>query len=125
MEPQKMSTIPFILIAIAMATTGQLLVKFGLNRLGHLDFSTGFIITYLKICFTPLVVLGASITLASAFFWIYALTKVDLSYASPFLALSYLMVLLCSWVFLGENIPLIRWVGILIISFGVYLVTKS
>ena len=122
---QKMSTVSFILIAVTIGIIGQLLVKGGLNRLGNLDFSVGLIETYLRIFFSPLVILGALSTFSSAFFWIYALTKVDLSFASPFLALSYVLILLCSWVFLGENIPLIRWVGVAIISFGVFLVARS
>ena len=120
-----MSTVPFILIAVTIGIIGQLLVKLGLNRLGNLDFSVGFIETYLRILLSPLVILGTLTYVASAFIWVYALTKVDLSFAYPFLALSYVLILLCSWVFLGENVPLIRWVGVAIISFGVFLVARS
>ncbi|OEU84549.1 MAG: hypothetical protein BA873_13910 [Desulfobulbaceae bacterium C00003063] len=120
-----MSTVPFILIAVTIGIIGQLLVKLGLNRLGNLDFSVGFIETYLRILLSPLVILGTLTYVASAFIWVYALTKVDLSFAYPFVALSYVLILLFSWLFLGENIPFIRWVGLLIICFGVFLISKS
>lgn len=120
-----MSTAPFIVIAVAIGIVGQLLVKKGLNSLGNLNFSLGLLETYIKIFLSPLVILGSLTYFASVFFWVYALTKVDLSFAYPFLALSYVLILLCSWVFLGEHIPLIRWVGVVVICLGVLLVARS
>ena len=121
----KISNIPFILIAVTVGVSGQLMVKKGINVLGSLDFSSRLFHTYTKIFLSPVVLLGSITYAASVFFWVYALTKVDLSFAYPFLGLSYVLILLCSWVFLGEYIPLIRWVGVLVICLGVFLVAKS
>jgi drug/metabolite transporter (DMT)-like permease len=120
-----MSAIPHILIAISIGIIGQLLVKKGLNSLGNINFSVGFLETYLKIFLSPFVILGSLTYITSVFFWVYALTKVDLSFAYPFLALSYVLILLSSWIFLGESIPLIRWVGVIVICLGVFLVARS
>jgi drug/metabolite transporter (DMT)-like permease len=61
----------------------------------------------------------------SLLIWFYVLTKVDLSIAYPFLALSYVLVLLFSWLILGESISALRIVGVSVISCGVILVAKS
>ncbi|MFX0203081.1 MAG: EamA family transporter [Candidatus Hodarchaeota archaeon] len=117
--------IPFILIAVTTGVVGQLLIKRGLNSLGYLDFSINFISSYLKIFFSPYVFLGCIIYFLAMCFWLYALSKVDLSFAYPFVALSYVLILVVSWGFLGESISLIRWSGVLIICFGVLLVSRS
>jgi drug/metabolite transporter (DMT)-like permease len=120
-----MSSVPFILIAVLLAVIGQLLVKKGLNLLGPIDFSAGLIFSYLRIFTSPLVIVGTLSYTSSIFFWLYALAKVNLSFAYPFLALSYVLVILASWLVLGEHIPLLRWVGVFVICLGVLLVAKS
>ncbi len=120
-----MSTIPFIIIAVTLSVAGQLFVKKGINLVGNLEFSSGLFATYLKLFISPYVILGVLIYFSSVFFWLYALTKVDLSYAVPFLALTYVLIIIASWMFLGETIPFIRWVGVMIICLGLYLISKS
>jgi len=120
-----MSALPFILIAVTLGVVGQLLIKIGLNSLKNLDFSSGLIITYLRIFTSLHVISGTLIYVLSVFFWLYALSKVELSFAYPFLALSYVFVLLASSIFLGETIPFIRWIGVLVICFGVLLISRS
>jgi drug/metabolite transporter (DMT)-like permease len=104
---------------------GQLMVKKGLNLLGAIDFSQGKMYSYFKIFASPFVILGSLSYAISIFFWLYALTRVDLSFAYPFLALSYVLIILASWLFLDESIPATRWIGILVICLGVFLVSRA
>lgn len=120
-----MNPIVSIIVAVIIGIGGQLLIKKGLNSIGDLDFSGHFIGSYLKIFSSPYNISGVLIYFSSAFFWLYGLSKVNLSYAYPFLALSYVLILLGSWAFLGENITLLRWIGVFVICFGIFLVYKS
>lgn len=120
-----MSTIPHILAAVILAVGGQMFVKIGLKSLGDIDLSGGLIPFYLKILLSPFVILGSLIYTCSIFFWWYALSKTDLSFAYPFLALGYVLILIFSRLFLGESIPLLRWIGVLVICLGVFLISKS
>jgi drug/metabolite transporter (DMT)-like permease len=120
-----MSSIYSILVAVSIGVIGQVVIKKGINLLGNIDFSKGFIAAYLRICLSPIVIAGSLIYLFSTFFWLYALSKTDLSFAYPFLALSYVLIVLASWLILGESISLFRWIGVLIICFGVVLVSRS
>ena len=120
-----MSNVPFIVIAVTIGVVGQILIKKGLNLLGDINFSGGFVHSYLKIFFAPYVILGVLTYFCSIFFWLYALSKVDLSFAYPFLALSYVFIVLASQYYLGEIVPFIRWIGVLVICFGVLIVSKS
>ena len=120
-----MSKINYILIAVLLGVVGQLLVKRGLNLLGEIDFSRGLFASYLKIFTSPVVIIGTLSYTSSIFFWLYALSKVNLSFAYPILALSYVLVVIASRLFLGEDISLLRWVGVGVICFGVFLISRS
>ncbi len=120
-----MSAVLMILIAVFLAVVAQICVKMGLNVLGTIDFASGIFLAYLKIFLTPLVLLGCFIYALSSFLWIYSLSKVDLSFAYPFLALSYVLIIIASWLFLGEKIPFLRWVGLFVICSGVIIISRS
>ena len=62
---------------------------------------------------------------ASALAWIAVLSRLDLSVAYPFLALNFVLVTLVARFFLGESVPPLRWLGILVIIGGILLVAKS
>ncbi len=57
--------------------------------------------------------------------WLVVLSKLELSYAYPILALSYCLIPLLSHILLGEQVPLMRWVGISIVCCGVCIVGLS
>ena len=115
----------FILLSVTMGVVGQLFIKRGLNSLGSVDYASGLIGAYIRIFLTPYVVAGLSIYFLGVFFWLYALSKVDLSFAYPFVSLSYVLVLLISWVILGEHITGLRWAGVGLICAGVFIVSRS
>lgn len=112
----------FILISIAFNVGGQTVLKAGVNKLGALSFNFAHI---LKAFTSPIVLGGLFLYLVSSVFWILALSHKDLSYAYPMLSMGYLAIILVSWFVLGENITVIRLVGVVLISFGIFLVFKS
>ncbi|MFW6180758.1 MAG: EamA family transporter [Spirochaetota bacterium] len=122
------SSVPVVLMilaAVALAVTGQVLVKQGMNALGTVQFSGGILSAYGRIFTSPLVLAGTVSYTVSILFWIYALSRVDLSFAYPFLALSYVLVIIASWLLLGERIPPLRWIGLAVICAGILLVSRS
>lgn len=52
-------------------------------------------------------------------------TWADLTYVLPVTASAYILTALLSKYFLGERISIARWIGIVIISFGVVLVSET
>jgi uncharacterized membrane protein len=95
------SPVHMIIVAVVLGVIGQLLSKRGLNLLGHIDFSANLINAYAKILLY--VITGALIYVLSIFLWLYGLSKVDLSFAYPFLALSYVLIVFVSWLFLNKR----------------------
>ena len=125
MKGEIMLPILGILVSVLMGSIGQIFIKKGLNNLGGLDFSIGLIGSYMRIFLSPLIIFGIVIYFFGVFFWLYGLSKVELSYAFPFVSLSYILVFIFSWFLLGENITPLRWIGLATICFGVFLVGRS
>lgn len=114
-----------IAMSILAVVAGQVLIKKGLNSLGSIDYASGIISAYVKMLLCPSVIGGIFLYGTGVIFWLYVLSKLDLSYAYPFLALTYVLMALCSAVFFHEHISLIRWIGIATICIGIFLITRT
>ena len=119
------SAMPQIFAAVILVVAGQTLAKLGMKTIGNIDTSGGLVEFYLKAFLNPYIFMGTLLYGSAVFFWLYVLSKVELSYAYPFLALTYILVILAAWLVLGESIPILRWIGLFVICIGVFLVAKS
>ncbi len=68
------------------------------------------------------VIIGGVMYATSFIVWLYVLSRVKLSYAYPFISLSYLIVAVLGFLILGEKISLSAWAGILLVVIGVFLI---
>lgn len=119
-------TLILIMIPTITGVAGQLLLKVGMTQLGALDLSlAGLPAMIVRIVTTPAVVIGLAIYLGGVFFWLLALNRADLSYVYPFASLSYVAITFASWALLHENVPPLRWAGLLVICVGVIFVARS
>jgi drug/metabolite transporter (DMT)-like permease len=77
----------------------------------------------LKLLFKPWVLVALFCTFVSGISWMITLTKFELSYAYPFTAALYALMLTAGWFFFGETVTPTRILGTTIIIFGVVLVS--
>ena len=70
---------------------------------------------------------GLSSYAVSLVFWLFAISRLELSLAYPMLSLSYVIVYIvaASWPFLHESISWTRSLGILVVILGVILIARS
>jgi drug/metabolite transporter (DMT)-like permease len=120
-----MEALPFILASVVLTVAAQILVKQGLNRMDSPVFNSGLLLGYLRIYSSPLVLLGSGLYMISILLWMYSLSKTQLSFAYPFVSLSYVLIIIASRFILGESVPAVRWIGILVILIGIVLVSRS
>jgi len=73
----------------------------------------------------PFIILGLLLYVVSAFFWIIALSRVELSYAYPILSLGYVVIMLLSYWLFQENVSVLRILGTLLVVLGLCLIFKS
>lgn len=119
-----MKEIMLILISILFGAVGQLLMKFGTNHVGAAegDEVAALLVKY----FTNLPILaGLSFYALSAVIWIFAISKVELSFAYPMVALSYVLVVTVSYFLFGESVGALRIAGLITIIAGVLMIAKS
>ncbi len=107
-----------ILLSIATAVSGQISLKSGMNRVGRIHrgdrgrWRAGL----------PRVFLGLTFYAVSMVLWLFTLSRVELSYAFPFVSLSYVAIVLAARFGLGEELPPHRFWGSVLIVLGVVLV---
>ena len=122
-----MKPIFLALAAPAIGTIGQLLLKHVMNGIGPLGAAQFYspIQTVFRLLVNPLFVAAVLLYCVGFVLWLVVLSKLQLSYAYPILALSYCLVPLLSRLIFGEPVSLMRWIGIAIICVGVVLVGLS
>ena len=119
--------IGLILVAAFFGVCGQLTLKMGMTQVGRLGTDAlGEPLQIIARVFTsPLVVGGLTLYVAGAVVWLLVLSRSALSFAYPILAIGYAITPVLAWMLLGEQVNSIRWLGIAIICFGVFVVSRS
>ena len=121
-----MTTMICILLSTGCGVTGQLLLKKAMLGIGVLTPSVGALPSIvMRIATSPLVIVGLGCYALGSFFWLIALSRAQLSFAYPFVGLSFVLVFAASWFFYGETINLWRLAGIASIVIGVLFVSRS
>ncbi len=122
-----MKTLVVLFIAICAQSLGDVCLTKGMKSIGEvntLDPAKLFAIG-VQVFTTPYIWLG--ILLLSIFFGLYlaALSWADLSFVLPVTAFGYALNALMSWQLLGEHVSPVRWLGTLVICFGVVVVSRT
>ncbi|MCB9139501.1 MAG: EamA family transporter [Caldilineaceae bacterium] len=125
MYTQLIQTFPLILLSIASGVAGQTVIKVGVSQPHNADAASGILALVTAVTTSPLILTGLALYGMGALAWIAVLSKLDLSYAYPFLALNFVLITLVSVLFLGENVSLTHWFGIGIIVAGVIVVSRN
>ncbi|MHB0977118.1 MAG: DMT family transporter [Candidatus Aquicultorales bacterium] len=127
MDRAKLISLGMIAFSIILAVGGQFLLKAGLDRVGKFEavsiVSAGPFL--LKTLLEPRVLLGLSLYVLSSVSWLLVLSRVELSFAYPLVALGYVVAIALAAIFRNEAVSLMRWGGALMISIGVVLISRS
>ncbi|EKF44057.1 EamA family transporter [Nitratireductor indicus] len=121
-----MKYIPFILFTVMTNAAAQLMLKYGMMTLGPLTFAgVNPILKILQIVFSPWIFAGLCVFVISMASHLYVLSKVDLSFAYPFLSLAYVAVAVFAYFLFKEDLNAYRIGGIALICVGTVLIAQS
>lgn len=121
-----MKYILFILFTVLTNAAAQLLLKQGMISLGPITFSSDTLIQKVfQIVFNPWVFAGLFTFVISMASHLYVLSKVDLSFAYPFLSLAYVAVAIFAWLLFKEDLGAMKIAGIAFICVGTVLIAQS
>lgn len=118
------TTMLVLLLSVALATTGQLLLKAGMDHAGVvIEMTPRALLDLVKGILTSWrLIAGLTAFGASALFWLVSLSRLPLSTAYPIVSLSYVLILGLSTLLLGERPGPVVWGGATLIMAGVALI---
>lgn len=121
-----MTYLPFILFTVMTNAAAQLMLKFGMMNLGPISFTADTaILRILQIVFNPWVFAGLFTFVISMASHLYVLSKVDISFAYPFLSLAYVAVAIFAWLVFKEELGAFKVAGIALICVGTVLIAQG
>lgn len=117
----------FLVVSVGFAVAGQVILKAAMDRLGRIGSAevAAFSEYAGRAAREPRLWLGMFLFGVSGMFWLVVLSRVPLSLAYPFVGLSYVAVVLLSRFVLGEEVPALRWVGVLVVAAGLVIIGLS
>ncbi len=114
-----------IALSISTGVAGQTAIKLGVSQPQAVGNTSSLLSLVTLILSSPWVLLGLTLYGIGAVAWIAVLARLDLSLAYPLLALNFVLITLSSRLILGETVPTMRWVGMLVICAGIVIVARS
>jgi drug/metabolite transporter (DMT)-like permease len=121
-----MKYLGFILFTVMTNAAAQVMLKQGMTSLGPVSFEgANPILKVLQIVFHPWVFAGLLTFVISMASHLYVLSKVELSFAYPFLSLAYVAVAVFAYFVFREDLNAWRIAGIAAICVGTVLIAQG
>lgn len=112
---------------VILNSFGALAIKSSLNKLGEIKLESIKSITFyfIELFKSPLGIIGFSAIFLSAFTWMAALSRMEISIAYPAaVALNFMIVVILGLILFGEILTLPKILGIILILIGVYFLSR-
>ena len=118
--------IPLILFTVFTNFLSQIMLKKGMTQIEIGAFNADAILKAVpSIIFNIFVISGLVMMVISMACHLLVLSKVDISYAYPFLGLSFVLITAWGYFVLAEPLSIYKILGVALIVCGVALVAKS
>ena len=122
-----MFALSLVAICVVFGAVGQILMKTGMSQIGQIG-DLGKLISPSTVfsIFTNVYVIGGLLLYATAaFLWLGALSNLNVSLMYPLLSLAYVLAAILAFIFLKEDIILLRWAGIVVVVAGCFMIVRS
>ena len=116
-----MKPVLLLLLSVVSASLGQVLFKKGVLITGEVTLKSSILGELFKLVFNPVIFSGLILYIISTILWLIALSKTTLNFAYPFTVLTFGLVMISSRAFFMENIPPLRYLGIVLIIIGIFV----
>lgn len=121
-----MNTIFIILFSVLLNCAAQLCMKSGMLSVGEISGGLQGFLSAVPHMITNIALWGSAVCyVLSIALWLVVLSKVDVSYAYPFLSIGYVLSAVAGHYLFAENVTPIRILGIAVICVGVILISRS
>ncbi len=114
----------FVVLIVFGNTVGNLMLAISMNQTPSISSVT--VPNYFGAMLTnPFFLAGTFLSALSLLAQLTMYTWADLSYVLPVTASGYVVTAILSKFFLQEHVSMFRWIGVVIISFGVFFVAET
>jgi len=121
-----MKYIPIIIISVLFNALAQLFLKKGMMSFSEVTFTISNINVWLpNLLKNIFLYFGFSCYAISILIWMFILSRIEVSFAYPFLSIGYVVTAIIGYYAFGESLSFIRIAGIVVICFGVILISRS
>jgi multidrug transporter EmrE-like cation transporter len=126
MEREKLMAHLYIFGTILFTVYGQMIIKWRVPFHGNLPEETiPKLIFLLKLFFDPFIMSGFIAAFLASLCWMAAMTAFELSYAYPFMGLTFVLVFLASVFLLGEQVTSYKILGLVLIVLGIFVASRG
>lgn len=116
----------YILGTILFTVYGQIVIKWRVTKLGPVPIDLINKFWYLLgLIGDPYILSALMAAFIAALCWMLAMTKLDLSYAYPFISSSFVFVMLLSSLIFKEPLTVNKIWGIILITAGIIISSRS
>lgn len=120
-----LDVIALILISVVIASFGQVFMKKGVMDSGGIELREILSKKIFSIVFNHYVFAGLALYSITTLLWFVILSKADLSFVYPLIALGYVATAFLAKIYFDESITTMRWIGIMIIIAGAVLIMRG
>jgi drug/metabolite transporter (DMT)-like permease len=118
--------IALILFSVTLAAVAQLTLKHAMDQVTASSGALRLTSESLRdVVSTPSVWAGLVLFGLSAVVWLAVLSRTSLSFAYPFASLTYVLILLADRFVLDQEVPALRYAGVVFIIVGIVLVAQT
>lgn len=123
----QLKTYIMLLLMICFGSLGDVLLSKGMKQIGEVSSWSVSILceVFVRTFISSTIWLGIGSLLIFFISYLLVLSWADYSYVSPASAMSYAVVPVLGCTLLGEVLSPIRWLGVMLIFFGVVLVSQT
>ena len=112
---------------VVLNSFGALIIKYKINAIGEVQLGSfkSFVNYFMELLKSPLIICGILSIFISAFVWMTALSRLQISLAYPVaVGLNFFVVVTVALIFLKEQLSVEKVIGIVLIFVSIYLLTR-
>lgn len=112
---------------VLLNSFGAIVIKYKINKMGEIQYNSfKLIISYfIELLRSPLIICGVLSIFLSAFLWMIALSRLQISLAYPVaVGLNFIIVVSIALIFLREQLPVDKMAAILLILISIIILSR-
>lgn len=120
------NSMALVFASVILTSCSQLIVKWRVIRAGQLPIDLTKKVLFLSgLLLDPWIITGILAAFFAGLSWMAAMTKLQLSFAYPFMSLSFVLVFVFSALLFHETVSAPKVVGMLLIIAGIFVIGRG